>query len=104
MAVSGSGYLKERERFWFQSRVTGSTNQMPMNELKRAYWTGLGLTGTFAMLERLWLKKVIIDNGQTPSATNNVATLLKEALSALAIVPTIRQNENWMILYGQYNP
>ena len=104
MAVSGSGYLREKERFWFSTRVTGSTNQMPLNELKRTYWTAQSLTGTYAMQERLWLKKIITDNGATPSATNSVATLLKEALSALAVTPTIRQTENWMTLYGRYNP
>ena len=104
MAVSASQYVKERERFWFSSRVTASTNQMPFNQLKRTYWTGLGLVGTFAMQERLWLKKIITDNGATPSATNNVATLLKEALSALGIVPSIRQTENWFTLYMRYNP
>ena len=104
MAVSGSQYLRERERFWFSTRVTGSTNQMPMNQLKRTYWTAQGLIGTYAMQQILWLKKVITDNLQTPSATSSIATLLSEALSALGIVPSVRQKENWMKLYGGYNP
>ena len=77
---------------------------MPLGQLKRTYWTSLGLAGTYAEQQRRWLKKLITDNGATPSATNQVATLLKEALSALGIVPSIRQTENWFTLYMRYNP
>lgn len=103
MAVSTSVRRTEQERFWFQTRIADSTT-MPLTQLKKTYWTSLTLGGTYREQEILWLKKLITDNGQTPSAGNRRSQLLREALSALAIVPSIRESENWSKLYTQYNP
>lgn len=104
MAIPTGADLTYVERFFFQTRVTGAVPTQPLNYLKRAYWGEQGFTGTFRDQERQWVRKIIIDNGGTPTSTRYLSTLLIEALSALGVTPSVRLQENWLKLYKNYNP
>lgn len=88
--------LSELERRYFVSKVGGSTTDEPLSNIKRRYWLGLlgGDKNTgFNDLEKNWLKKIINDNGATPSS-NYLSTLYIEAVSSLGGKPTKYINEN----------
>ena len=98
--------LSSLERTWLMTRVTGSTPSMPLNQLRKLYYAAQ-VGGTFNTLHEYqgrWLAKVITDNGGTPSATQHISTLLKQALSALGYTISTSTSANWQQLYRRYAP
>ena len=94
----------EIERNFFEQRVTGAARTDSLALLKRRYWGGLSLTGDYADMERKWLRKIITDNAQTPTATFYISILLSQALSALGVALSKSQAENWIRLFKNYSP
>ncbi len=96
--------LSDVKRAWFQNKVTGATAQTPLTELQVKYWRQIGVTGnTFQELERNWLRKIVVDALGTPSG-KYTANLLIQALSALTLPITKREQENWLTLFKFYTP
>ena len=97
--------LKQQiERDWFLARVNIGTGQVTNDQLKRIYFNTQSFTGTLPDQERQWLRKVITDEGNTPTVTSYISTLLTEVLIALGVTPTKFQDENWIRFYINYNP
>lgn len=97
--------LSQIEREFYQTRLTGASAQTPINSLRMLYWKQLGLTGgTYADLERQFYRKVITDQGATPSNTRYLSLLVREAVSALGKTATPNLNQNKLTVYKNYNP
>ena len=80
------------------TRVTGATPNMPLNQIKRMYWTsqtgGADPSVGMGELEKRWLAKLISDNGGTVSNFKSIETLWKEAVAVLGLSPAPRMTEN----------
>ncbi|MBI2601410.1 hypothetical protein HYW42_05690 [Candidatus Daviesbacteria bacterium] len=96
--------LQQLERDWLLARVNPGTAQVTNDQLKRTYFNGQSFTGTLRDQEKQWLRKVITDALGTPSNTPYLGTLLIETLVALGVTPTKFMNENWRLLFINYNP
>jgi hypothetical protein len=72
--------LTQLERMWYESQV------------------GTGRYEGLSSLELRWLKKIIIDAGDTPSG-DNFADLWKEALVAVGLTPKQSIDENRKLFY-----
>lgn len=103
MAVSTSKRLSEVIRFWYATRVAGLP-YVGIQQLQTTYWNSLGFAGKLGDQERKFYRKIITDQGKTPSVTPYISTLVKEAVSAIGVVPSVRLSENLMKLYTNYNP
>jgi len=93
--------LSELERKYFVEKVGGAETNEPLNGLKRRYWlssfSGDRNTG-MNDLEKDWLRKIINDNGGTPTS-DYLSTLYVEAVAALSGDPTKYINENKKQVY-----
>jgi len=92
--------LGQVEREFLGSRLTGVSAQTPINQMRRMFYTQyLGIQSTpttgFKELENRFLKKVIVDNGGTPTAYQ----LWEQAVAELSVVPSNYENENRRLLY-----
>lgn len=106
MAVGTGTGLPQLERTWLLTRVTDATSQIPLSQLRREYYIAQ-VGGTFTTIndyQKRWIRKIITDNGGTPSVTISTNTLLKEALAALGLRVGIYESDNWQTLYRGYNP
>ena len=93
--------LAELERRYFVEKAGGATHDESLNNIKRRYWLGLlgGDRNTgFNGLEKDWLRKIINDNGGTPSG-DYLSSLYVEAVAALSGNPTKYINENKKQIY-----
>jgi hypothetical protein len=96
--------LNQIEREWFLNRGIESQPSLSTDELKRNYFLSLGISGArINELEKRWLKKIIVDNGGTPSG-DYISGLLCQALATLGIQSTPFNSQNWVLLYQNYNP
>ncbi len=91
-----SDSLNTLARKYFYSKLGGGLPEERLTGLQRRYWlTLLGgdhNTG-FESLEKDWLRKIINDNGGTPSG-NYLSNLYVQAVAALGGTPTKFINEN----------
>ena len=106
MCAVGTGYpkLSELERSWFQTHLTSVSPQTPLGELKKLYYlsqvgSGYSGTNTLAELETAWLKKVIVDNGATPSGDYD-SELWKEVVASQGKTPTRYVNQNKILFFS----
>lgn len=93
--------LTELERRYFTKKNGGALPKEPLNNMKKRYWLGVfgGDRSTgFQNLEKQWLKKIIDDNGGTPSS-NYLSTLYLEAVAALGGEVTKYFNSNKRQIY-----
>jgi pyrroloquinoline quinone (PQQ) biosynthesis protein C len=76
----------------------GGSARTPFNQVKMNYYISQGIAkAPLNQMEKLWLKKVILDNAGTPVGKYN-ADLLAQALVAKGITPTKIEKENWLRL------
>lgn len=104
MASKGTGRtLGQLERSWYAGRIVCNSGT-PLNQIKRLYWQGqLGSTYSghaMSELEDNWLKKVITDAGQTPTAGARPSTLWREVVAALGFRTSTYINDNKITFYG----
>lgn len=83
--------------------MPGASATTPLGQLRVAYWRSK-VNGRYAGdLETLWLKKVISDNGRTPSNTDFAGTLWKEMVASFGYPVSVRQNENKKTFFSTNN-
>lgn len=91
--------INEVERRFLYGRVSGTSSQTTLAQLRRMFYTGYigGAASTIGMreLERLFLEKVIANNAGTPSEYPT----WKEAVTAMGVAPAKYENENKILLY-----
>lgn len=96
-------YLKQLERDWLAAKVSGTTPQKPLGQLRREYYVSvLGVTSpvvTLKSLEKEWLKQYITDNAGTPTAGARLPTLWKEAVIIAGGTPSKFLNNNKIQFY-----
>lgn len=89
MAKKGTGITTgQLEYSWYLQRMTDSNlgPGTPLNTLKMAYYGQESIGGgTLAEKERDWLRKVIVDGGNTPQG-NRLSDLWKQACAAKGVV------------------
>jgi hypothetical protein len=91
------------QRQWFARHLSGVTAQTPLNDLKRRYFVSQ-IGGASANVQDLndmevqWFRKLINDNGGTPSGMYP-PDLLKQALAALGFTVTKYDNQNRINLF-----
>lgn len=78
--------------------MAGVDPTKPFNQIKREYYisvAGGGKEHSLAELEGRWLRKVIIDNGGTPTDKARNSTLWKQALTSIGQLAGnyVRQNQ-----------
>lgn len=88
--------LTSLERTWYGTHLSGSSPTMPLNDLRRRYWhSQVGGNVTYLDdLEKRWLRKVISDNGGTPSNTRSVETLWLEVVATLGFTVSKFPSQN----------
>lgn len=92
------------ERKWFAERVSGSTPQTPLNDLKRQYFVS-EIGGAAADvryindLEKQWLRKRVADNGGTVQNTRHTADLWRQAVASEGLTVSNYENENKLTFY-----
>lgn len=93
--------LKEIERAYFVRKLGGASVVTPFNHIKRTYIAGflgnLGKSTKMPEAERLWLIKLVSDDGQTPA--EHIGDLWKQAVIAAGVTPDVEQNENKIRFY-----
>ncbi len=86
MAVGIGNSLSTLERSWFAQRVAGAVGTTPLNDIKRQYYVAqLGAVPSVNPLddlEKRWLRKIIADNGATPSG-NELSSLWTQVVSSV---------------------
>ena len=103
MAGKGTGQsLEELEYSWFAQRVGSSSSAVPINELKKIYFQAQlsGATGSLKDLEAQWLRKYISGAGGTPSSTNHLSILWREAVVISGGTASDRLTENQRKFYS----
>lgn len=98
---TGKG-LEELEYSWFAQRVGSSSSAVPINELKKIYFQAQlsGATGSLKDLEAQWLRKYISDAGGTPSSTNHLSILWREACVVTSLPISNKMTENKRVFYS----
>lgn len=88
-------------RRYFVSKAGGALPTESLASIQRRYWlTLLGGAATkgFISLEQDWLRKIIADNGGTPSG-DYLSNLYIQAVASLGGTPTKFINENKKLVY-----
>ena len=87
------------ERQWFMEKTTGFTAQTPLNQMKKVYFLAeLNVDPanytSMVVLEDMWLRQVIVDNGDTPAEGDGTSALWQQAVASIGATPSIYINEN----------
>ena len=93
--------LNELARRYFGAKLGDTLPGERVTNMQRRYWLDLlgGTTTTgLKSLEKDWLRKIINDNGGTPSG-DYLSNLYVQAVAALSGTPTKYINENQRQVY-----